>query len=200
MGRLGGYYLVSRLYWNHQPAEESLMPVAARKSDRRSSPALRWPALLHEKSTGERIHVAAVCYRLKGDEPEFLLVRTRGGRWTFPKGGVDGDATNADAAAREAYEEAGVTGRVESNAFHRYVHSKRGRIRARRAVVPVHAHLCEVERLVSPKEGHRDPTWFSADKARRRLRENRKPELASEVIQVIDRAVIRIRARSRQAA
>ena len=88
---------------------------------------------IHSKSTGERIHVAAVCYRLKGDEPEFLLVRTRGGRWTFPKGGVDGDATYAEAAAREAYEEAGVEGRVELEAFHRYFHSKRDRFRSRRS-------------------------------------------------------------------
>src|SRR5271166_589613 len=161
---------------------------------------LNWPLNIHNIFTGERVHVAAVCYRLKGDEPEFLLVRTRSGRWTFPKGGVDGDATNADAAAREAYEEAGVEGRVEFHPFHWYFHSKRDRFRARRAVVPVHAHLCEVERLVSPKEDHRNPTWFNADKARRRLRENRTPELASEVIQVIDRAVVRIRARSRRAA
>jgi len=177
-----------------------MMPIATRKSDRRSSRALRWPTQLREKSTGERIHVAAVCFRLKGSELEFLLVRTRSGRWTFPKGGVDGDATNADAAAREAYEEAGVKGRIEFHPFHWYFHSKRDRLRARRTVVSVHAHLCEVERLVSPKEGHRDPTWFSADKARRRLRENRNPELATEVIQVIDRAVIRIRARSQRAA
>ena len=176
------------------------MPVAATGFDRQSAFSLLWSTPLPGKSTGERIHVAAVCYRLNGDEPEFLLVRTRSGRWTFPKGGVDGDATNAEAAAREAYEEAGVKGTIEFNPFHRYFHSKRDRFRARRTVVPVHAHLCEVERLVEPKEGHRDPTWFNADKARRRLRENRKPELASEVIQVIDRAVIRIRARARQAA
>lgn len=174
------------------------MPVEARTVDLHDFRALWWPVRLPEKSTVERIHVAAVCYRLKGDEPEFLLVRTRSGRWTFPKGGVDGDATNADAAAREAYEEAGVKGRIEVNAFHWYFHSKRDRLRARRTVVPVHAHLCEVERLVSPKEDHRDPTWFNAEKARRRLRENRKRELASEVIQVIDRAVIRIRARAQR--
>jgi 8-oxo-dGTP pyrophosphatase MutT (NUDIX family) len=161
---------------------------------------LPWPAEIHTKLTGQRIHVAAVCYRLKGDEPEFLLVRTRSGRWTFPKGGVDGDATHADAAAREAYEEAGVKGRVEHEPFHWYFHSKRNRFGSHRPMVPVHAHLCEVERLVAPKEGHRDPTWFKADKARRRLRENRSPELAGAVIQVLDRAVVRIRARSRRAA
>jgi len=160
----------------------------------------RGPLDIHSKLTGERVHVAAVCYRLKDDEPEFLLVRTRGGRWTFPKGGVDGDATYAEAAAREAYEEAGVRGRIELEPFHCYFHSKRGRFRSRQSVVSVHAHLCEVERLLSPKEDHRDPTWFSADKARRRLRDNRTAELAGEVIEVIDRAVIRIRARSRRAA
>jgi len=160
----------------------------------------RAPLGIHSKSTGERIHVAAVCYRLKNDEPEFLLVRTRGGRWTFPKGGIDGDATYAEAAAREAYEEAGVEGRVELEPFHQYFHSKRDRFRSRRSVVSVHAHLCEVQRLVSPKEDHRDPTWFNADKARRRLRENRTAEMAGEVIQVIDRAVVRLRARSRRAA
>ena len=30
-----------------------------------------------------RIHVAAVCYRVRCGEPEFLLVRTRNGHWTF---------------------------------------------------------------------------------------------------------------------
>jgi len=176
------------------------MPVAANSIYRRRSRAPRWPEELRWISTGERIHVAAVCYRLKNDEPEFLLVRTRSGRWTFPKGGVDGDATNAEAAAREAFEEAGVKGRIERKPFHRYFHSKRDRFRSGRAVVPVHAHLCEVDRLVSPQENHRNPTWFNAEKARRRLRENREPEFAVEVIQVIDRAVSHIRSRSPQVA
>jgi hypothetical protein len=60
----------------------------------------------------------------------------------------------------------------------------------------VQAHLCEVDRLVPPIEDHRDPTWFKADKARRRLRENRSPELAGEVVHVIDRALDRIRERA----
>jgi 8-oxo-dGTP pyrophosphatase MutT (NUDIX family) len=162
----------------------------------KSERVLRWWRDIHTNSTGERIHVAAVCYRLKSGEPEFLLVRTRSGRWTFPKGGVDDDATYAEAAAREAYEEAGVKGRIEHEPFHWYFHSKRSRFTSHRSIVPVQAHLCEVERLVSPAEHHRDPTWFKADKARRRLRENRSPELAGEVIGVIDRALVRIRDRA----
>jgi 8-oxo-dGTP pyrophosphatase MutT (NUDIX family) len=176
------------------------MPELNSADNVRPHRALNWPKDIHTNSTGERIHVAAVCFRLKGDEPEFLLVRTRSGRWTFPKGGVDGDDTHAEAAAREAFEEAGVKGEVEPEPFHWYFHSKRTRFRSHRSIVPVQAHLCEVERLVSPKEVDRDPTWFKADKARRRLQENRSPELASEVIQVIDRAVHRILTRPRRVA
>jgi len=160
----------------------------------------RWSQDFHTQSTGQRIHVAAVCYRVKDGEPESLLVRTRSGRWTFPKGGVDQDATHAEAAAREAYEEAGVRGRIEYEPFHWYFHSKRQRFKPHRGMVAVQAHLCEVERLEPPLEGNRNPTWFKADKARRRLRENRSPELAREVLEVVDRALQRIQRRTRRVA
>jgi 8-oxo-dGTP pyrophosphatase MutT (NUDIX family) len=144
------------------------------------------------RSNPDRIHVAAVCYRVHRRELEFLLVRTRNGPWTFPKGGVDQDASNANAAAREAYEQAGVKGRVENTPFVSYLHCKRTRLRACRRVVLVDAYLCEVIRLVPPQELHRDPTWFCAAKAKQRLRKYRTPEYAAELIWVIDRAMERI--------
>ena len=143
----------------------------------------------------DRLHVAAVCYRVRGGEPEFLLVRTRNGHWTFPKGGVDQDATPADAAAREAYEEAGVKGAIEHLPFASYRHCKPRRLRLRRHVVTVHAHLCEVKRLVAPLEGYRDPKWFRAEKAKRQLQKSRSSEFAAEVVMVIDRATERILSR-----
>ena len=51
-------------------------------------------------------------------------MRTRGGRWTFPKGRVESGLTHAQAAALEAFEEAGVHGRIEEAAFARYVRVK----------------------------------------------------------------------------
>ena len=140
----------------------------------------------------QRVHVAAVCYRVRSGEPEFLLVRTRNGHWTFPKGGVDEDATHADAAAREAYEEAGVRGWVEHVPFSSYRHCKPGRLRSRRHVILVHAHLCEVKHLVPPREEYRNPTWFSASQAKRRLQKFRTSEFAAEVSSVIDQATERI--------
>src|SRR3989442_1429807 len=90
--------------------------------------------------------VAAVCYRIRGSGIEFLLVQTRGGRWTFPKGGVEPGLTHAQAAALEAYEEAGAHGRMEEVSFTRYVRRK-GSGSSSAIEVGVSAHLCEVLRL-----------------------------------------------------
>src|SRR6202166_3408580 len=64
--------------------------------------------------------VAAVCYRVRRSGIEFLLVRTNSGHWTFPKGNAEPGLTHAQAAALEAYEEAGVHGRMEEASFSRY--------------------------------------------------------------------------------
>ena len=54
--------------------------------------------------------VTAVCYRRSDAGVKLLLVRSSAGRWTLPKGGVEKGELQADAAAREAREEAGVRG------------------------------------------------------------------------------------------
>ena len=137
--------------------------------------------------------VAAICYRLGKRGIEFLLVRTRGGRWTFPKGRVESGLTHAQAAALEAFEEAGVHGRIEETAFARYVHVKAPRNRPSDEIeVTISAHLCEVSRLVAPEEDDRDPTWYSAEKARRRLREHRSSDYGDDLARIVDRAVARI--------
>jgi len=143
--------------------------------------------------------VAAVCYRIRSGEIEFLLVRTYSGHWTFPKGKAEPGLTHAQAAALEAFEEAGVHGRMEEASFARYVRRKRGNMRdlarSDRSVekeIFVQAHLCEVSRLEAPKEQGRTPTWFSAKKTKRRLCEDRTADFAAELARVVDRAVSRI--------
>jgi 8-oxo-dGTP pyrophosphatase MutT (NUDIX family) len=149
--------------------------------------------------------VAAVCYRVRSGIIEFLLVRTRKGRWIFPKGSVEPGLTHAQAAALEAFEEAGVHGRMEEASFTRYLRRKQGEARnsakPNRSEPAVNAHLCEVLRLVPPQEPNRNPSWFSAEKAKRRLQEDRAPDFGTELANVIDRAVSRIRrSRRRNAA
>jgi 8-oxo-dGTP pyrophosphatase MutT (NUDIX family) len=136
--------------------------------------------------------VAAVCYRVRKSGMEFLLVRTRGGRWTFPKGGAEPGLTHAQAAALEAFEEAGVHGRMEELSFTRYVRRRRGEARDSAIETVVNAHLCEVLWLDPPQEADRNPTWFSPEKAKRRLREDRGADFAAEFARVVDLAVGRI--------
>ena len=151
---------------------------------------------------GQRQQVAAVCYRLRGGGIEFLLVQTRGGRWIFPKGGVEPGLTHAESAALEAFEEAGVHGRMEKVSFTRYFRRKpdtattkistRSAARSSEIELAVPAHLCEVSRLEPPQEANRNPTWFSADKAKQRLHKERAPEFGAELARVVDRALSRI--------
>lgn len=137
--------------------------------------------------------VAAICYRLTKRGIEFLLVRTRGGRWTFPKGSIESGLTHAQAAALEAFEEAGVHGRIEEVAFARYVRVKPGRARVSSDIeIIINAHLCEVSRLAVPEEKDREPTWFPAEKAKRRLREERAQDYGDDLARIVDRAVARI--------
>jgi len=137
--------------------------------------------------------VAAVCYRLRGADIEFLLVRTRKGRWTFPKGGAESGLTNVQTAALEAFEEAGVQGRIEQTSFSRYRRGKPSSMaQGASAGTVVHAYLCRVVRLLPPQELNRNRTWFSPDQAKSRLRENRESDNGAELTRVVDCAVARI--------
>jgi 8-oxo-dGTP pyrophosphatase MutT (NUDIX family) len=165
---------------------------------RKIQSATKFVRLAELRKLRECEQVAAVCYRVRGGEIEFLLVKTGKGRWIFPKGSVELGLTHAQAAALEAFEEAGVHGRMEEACFARYI--RRRRREARNAVgrsaekeSAVNAHLCEVLRLVPPQELGRNPTWFSPDKAKRRLQEHRTPDFGGELARVVDRAVFRIR-------
>lgn len=136
--------------------------------------------------------VAAVCFRICDGGIEFLLVRSGSGHWTFPKGSVEPGLTHAQAAALEAYEEAGVHGRMEEGPFTTYTLGKRSRARLGAKSLPINAHLCEVLRLSRPQESGRNRTWFSAGEAKRRLREDRAPSDGAEMAGVVDRAVRRV--------
>lgn len=141
------------------------------------------------------LQVAAVCYRRRGGAVEFLLVNTNGGsKWTFPKGAPETGLSHSQAAAREALEEAGAVGVIEPRHFHLYLHSK-GVFWQPRGVQEyvVKAFLMEVQQVDRPSEELRNPTWFSAEDARKTLAKGREIKYAQELQTVIDRACERIR-------
>src|SRR5882672_5085191 len=103
---------------NHTDARATAIEPLVRE---RQLPA-RFVRLSQLRKLRDCEQVAAVCYWVRGSGIEFLLVRTRGsGRWTFPKGSAEPGLTHAQAAALEAFEEAGVHGRIEEASFARYV-------------------------------------------------------------------------------
>lgn len=137
------------------------------------------------------LQTAAVCYRRRGPAIEFLLVNTSGGsKWTFPKGDIDSQLSHSRAAEREAWEEAGVRGRIEPRHFHLYIHSK-GVFWKLPGVqeYAVKAFLMEVERIGDPQETLRNPTWFTPLEAKKALAKGREVKYAAEVQAVVDRAV-----------
>ena len=135
-----------------------------------------------------RQQVAAVCYRIRKRKLEFLLVQTRKGRWTFPKGGVVHGLTHAQSAGLEAFEEAGVHGRIEETCFTTYTLRKRGNS----SPALTHAHLCEVLRLEMPQEANRRPTWFPPEQTQACLGERRTSHDGRALARVVVRAIFRI--------
>ncbi len=82
------------------------------------APLLRRPA---------QLQVAALCLRKRGKRREVLLISTRrSGRWIVPRGWPMQDRSLAEAALREAWEEAGVTGRVDHEPLGRFHYRKVG--------------------------------------------------------------------------
>src|ERR1700735_3892675 len=129
-------------------AEFHLLNVRAlsQKHTRTSAPAAKFFQLSELRRLRRSEQVAAVCYRIRGKAIEFLLVQTRGGRWIFPKGSAEPGLTHAQAAALEAFEEAGVHGCIEEAAFAQYRRKRGGERKSSRRPArkefAVNAHLC----------------------------------------------------------
>ena len=138
---------------------------------------MKLPSLLRKAAQAvrprrARLQVAALPYRVAADGAiEVLLVTTRGGgRWMVPKGWPMLGKSHAEAAAQEAYEEAGVRGRADPIKLGQFRHDKdrfpAGQIRVSVAVFPM---AVELELTRWPERGQRSRRWFSLDEAARQV-------------------------------
>ena len=134
-------------------------------------------------SRSTKVQAAAVCFRsAPGGDTEVLLIRTRRrGRWTFPKGTVDAGERTAAAAAREAAEEAGVEGRVETIPVGTYHTGSRKRL--------VIAHRLAVTGRDPDHEEGREPRWVGVAGARELLGRNRSTRDRRELVEMLNLAV-----------
>jgi 8-oxo-dGTP pyrophosphatase MutT (NUDIX family) len=109
---------------------------------------------------------------------EFLLITSREtGRWVIPKGWPMEDRTDAESAAQEAYEEAGIRGHVAATAIGYYDYEKHGRSGANK-YLHVDVFAMEVTEVLEnwPEAHQRERRWFSADDAEACVNE---PELSA---------------------
>ena len=96
----------------------------------------------------------ALVYRPEPQQPLILLITTRKGHWTIPKGIVEPDLSPAESAVNEAYEEAGVRGRLVEESIGRFSYPKWG------GICTVEVFLLEAVELL--------PGWPEDDFRRRR--------------------------------
>lgn len=102
----------------------------------------------------------------KQRKPEVLLVTgRRSGRWMIPKGWPMAGKSLADAAAREAFEEAGISGTVDPRPLGSFHHVKRGFFGTTQVEILVHSLSVEKELPDWPERGERDRKWFPLKKA-----------------------------------
>lgn len=114
-----------------------------------------------------RLQIAALCYRVRKGKIEVLLVTSRSSRrWILPKGWPIMKRRAHKTAEIEAYEEAGIIGKVAKTAFGSFPsykgHNGGLKIRTDVAVYPI-----RVERQLDsfPELGQRELSWLSIDDA-----------------------------------
>ncbi len=132
-----------------------------------SSPKQRPMRLRDRGKRDVRTQFGALCWRRQGNEVQILMVTSRRRkRWIIPKGWPKNGATPADAAACEAWEEAGVEGKVKPVCLGIFSYSKE--IDEREplpCVVAVFPLRVKKMRGSFPEKGQRRRKWMSLKKA-----------------------------------
>jgi len=111
--------------------------------------------------------VAALPYRKRRGRMEILLITSRETkRWVIPKGWPMEGRTDYNAAKQEAFEEAGVRGRIGKIELGHYLYRKRlksGELGHCRTVV----YPLEVEEMLGswPEKKERFRSWFGVEEA-----------------------------------
>lgn len=111
---------------------------------------------------------------------EVLLITSRRRKhWIIPKGVIDPGSSAGESAAREAYEEAGIRGRLSDSPIGEYQYKKWG------GTCTVKVFLLEVETVLEtwPEASQRERRWMTIKDAARTVKE---PELQRLILKVSD--------------
>ncbi|MEX2249902.1 MAG: NUDIX hydrolase [Parvibaculum sp.] len=140
--------------------------------------SLRYTLRRHAPSAPQR-QVGAIPYAVIDGKVAVLLVTSRRtGRWIFPKGSLIDGLTPAEAAAREAFEEAGVEGEIAAAPLGAYSGYKRRGLRPLPIEVDLYPLRVATQHEDWPEKNERRRHWASLTEARKLLAEPRLVELA----------------------
>ena len=118
--------------------------------------------------------IAALPYRKHGEGIEVLLITSRETRrWVIPKGWPMRNLADHNAAKQEAFEEAGIEGKMSKKSMGSYSYSKRMKS-GRMQQVQVTVYAMEVSRLLDkwPEQNQRKRQWFALSDAVERVNED----------------------------
>lgn len=113
-----------------------------------------------------RTQFGALCYRVRKGKVQFLMITSRTKkRWIVPKGWPMDKSTPAQAAAREAFEEAGAKGRITGNCIGIYSYTKD--VGGDDLPCVVALYPMEVDKIhdVYPESKQRNRKWMGRKKA-----------------------------------
>jgi 8-oxo-dGTP pyrophosphatase MutT (NUDIX family) len=114
------------------------------------------------------VQSGALPWRLKRNKKAEVLLVTgrRSGRWMIPKGWPVAGKSLADSAAQEAFEEAGIKGKIDPEPIGTFRHNKQHLLLGS-LEVDILVHPLAVERELGdwPERGERMRKWFKLDEA-----------------------------------
>lgn len=113
------------------------------------------------------VQVAGLCWRVRDDALQVLLVQSSRGRWILPKGWPIEGMNGPETALHEAWEEAGVRkGKAKREALGPVADVKRFDT-GQEVPCELHIYPIRVEKTVMdyPEAGERDRKWMAAEKA-----------------------------------
>ena len=128
--------------------------------------------------------VATLCWRARPVLEVLLITSLNSKRWIIPKGWPEADLTAADSAAREAFEEAGIVGRISARpigAYHYLKEKKDGT--GLPCSVDVFALAVTKQLNEYPEKGARTLAWVPLDQAIKQVGELGR---ARQVVDVAD--------------
>lgn len=130
-----------------------------------------------------RMQYAALCYRMRKKDTvlDILMITSRDtGRWVIPKGWPMQGKRAHEVAEREAFEEAGVSGRVRKTPLGSYSYQK-GLDHDFKIACKVQVHALAVSGLARryPEKGQRQVEWMDHIEAARLVNE---PELRDLIL------------------